>query len=346
MAGRQFYGFERGEAERRLRKLVSIADSSSPAIHKVNDAVALPGLPGLYDTEGRRIEEAAVRTVSPDAPLIRKEKLYKGAPGVVPLPESFEVVDEPVLFGGHLMKHYGHFIIESMSRLWARDLFPTLPLLFTSPRKWRDRPGYGVDVFKALDLDSRIRLVDRPTLFREVVCPATAFEYRWKVFSVADEPHSAVASALEGSSERSWRRPAYLTRSGLSDDLRKSDAEPELEQELSRRGFDVLRPETMSLAEQISLFEQAPLVVGTVGSALHTALFSRSPRTRLGILNWGRGYENCLLIDAVKQHTAYYLKSMRRRGEAAEHELDVGLTLRLLEEAGLLEATARVGFAD
>jgi hypothetical protein len=37
---------------------------------------------------------------------------------------------------------------------------------------------------------------------------------------------------------------------------------------------------------------------------------------------------------------------MRRRGETAEHELDVGLTLRLLEEAGLLEATARVGFAD
>lgn len=346
MAGRHFYGFAPGEAERRLRKLAGLADDPAPAIHELKDAVALPGIPGLYDLQGRRIAEAAVRTVSPDAPPIRRENLYKGAPGVVPLPDTFDTVDETVLFGGHLMKHYGHFVVESMSRLWARNLFPALPLLFTSPRKWRDPPGYGVQSLAALGLDQRVRLVDKPTIFRSVVCPGTAFEFRWKVFSVADDPHVAVANALERTSQRSWRRPAYLTRSGLSDDLRKSDAEPELEHELSKRGFDVLRPETLSLSEQISLFEQAPLVVGTLGSALHTALFSRSADTRLGILNWGRGFENYLLVDAVKQHTAYYLKSMRRRGETGEHELDVGLTLALLEEAGLAPATARVGFAD
>jgi capsular polysaccharide biosynthesis protein len=300
---------------------------------------------GLYDMEGRRIDEAAVRMLSDDAPALRKENLHKRVPGLVSLPDRFEVVDETVLFGGHLMKHYGHFIIESMSRLWARNLFPALPILFTSPRKWRHPPAYGTDVLAALGLQQRILLVNEPTIFRDVVCPATAFEYRWKAFSVADESHTEVARVLEGSCRRSWRRPVYLTRSGLSDDLRKSEAEPELEAELARRGFDVLRPEELSLAEQISLFEHAPLIAGTLGSALHTALFSRSPST-LAILNWGRGFEHYLLVDGVKRHTSYYLKSMQRRGEAGEHILDVGRTLQLLEEAGLVVAPARLGFGD
>ncbi len=195
MAERFFYGFEAGEVEDRLRKVVSTPDASRPAIYKLNDAVALPGLPGLYDTGGRRIEEAAVRMVSHDAPAIRREKLYKSDRGQVCLPDRLEVVHETVLFGGHLMKHYGHFIIESMSRLWARDLFATLPILFTNPSKWRQTPEnwpanrrFGMDVLAALDVTPRALLVDEPTIFREVVCPGTAIEYRWKAYSVADEP--------------------------------------------------------------------------------------------------------------------------------------------------------------
>jgi capsular polysaccharide biosynthesis protein len=248
-----------------------------------------------------------------------------------------------MLFGGHLMNHYGHFIIESMSRLWARDIFPALPILFTSPRKWREPPAFGMDVFAALNLGPRTLVIDQPTLFREVLCPGTAIEYRWKAYSVADEPHTAVAEALDRSKARGWRKPVYLTRSGLSEGLRKSDAEPELESCLSRRGFEVVRPEALSLREQIALFEQAPLIVGTVGSALHTALFSRTSGT-LATLNWGRGFEHYLLVDGVKRHTSYYLKSMKRHGETGEYVMNVERTLQLLEEAGLLAAQTRVGF--
>jgi capsular polysaccharide biosynthesis protein len=90
----------------------------------------------------------------------------------------------------------------------------------------------------------------------------------------------------------------------------------------------------MSLAEQIGMFEQAPLIAGTLGSAFHTALFSRTPGT-LAILNWGRGFEHYLLVDAVKRHTTYYIKSMHRYLEGREHVIDVGRSLDLLAETGL-----------
>jgi capsular polysaccharide biosynthesis protein len=341
MSGQFFHGFDPGEAERWLAKIVRTPDPSQPPICHLTDAVALPGIPGLHRPDGHRIAEAAARSVSPDAPLIRREKLYKGAPDIVEVPDTLEVVEQPVLFCGHLMKHYGHFVIESMSRLWARQMFPNLPILFTSPRKWRDPPPYGNDVIDALGLRERLQLVSRPTLYRHVVSPAPAIEYRWKAYSVADEPHVAVASALESrGSRRAWRNPVYLTRSGLPDTLRKSGAEPELEAELAKRGFDVVRPEELTLQEQIGLFERAPLVVGTLGSALHTALFARTGAT-LGILNWGRGFEHYLLVDAVKRHTAHYIKSVHRRLEDEVYVIDVPLTLQLLERAGLVDAKGR-----
>jgi capsular polysaccharide biosynthesis protein len=344
MAKRYFHGFDPGEAETKLRKVAKAPERSLPAIHQLNDAVALPGLPGLYDRHGYRIDAAAVRTVSSDAPAIRTKNLHKGIAGHVALPSGLEQVDNPVLFGGHLMKHYGHFIIESMSRMWARDYFPALPILFTSPRKWSQAPAYGVDVLAALKIFDRALLVDKPTIFRTVVCPSPAVEYRWKAFAVADEPHIAVANALDGPARRKWERPVYLTRSGLASDLRKSEAEPELEAELSVRGFDVIAPEFLSLQDQIHLFENVPLIAGTLGSALHTAMFSRS-RGLLALLNWGRGFEHYLLVDEVKQHTAHYIKCIQRRNGDAEYVLDVAQALRLMEQAGLLNYRPSIAFS-
>jgi hypothetical protein len=56
----------------------------------------------------------------------------------------------------------------------------------------------------------------------------------------------------------------------------------------------------------------------------------------LGILSWGNGIENDILANSRKPHTSYYTKSMQHHGEDGGVTLDVGLSLRLLEEAGLI----------
>jgi capsular polysaccharide biosynthesis protein len=342
---RYFYGYKPAQVDKLLGEIVTLADARRPPIHKLRDAIALKSIPGLFDIEGRRIDEAAARTVSPDAPPALREKVYMRQPLAVEVPKSLKVIEEPVLLGGHLMSQYGHFILESMSRLWARDLFPNLPIVFTRPGKWRDPPPYGTEVIDALGLRERMRLIEQPTLLRNVVCPDTAIKYRWRACTLVDEPHVAVADAVRIPHRRPWRRPVYLTRSGLADDLRKSEAEPELEADLAGRGFDIVRPEELSLPEQISLFEQAPLIVGTVGSAMHTALFSRSSAA-LAVLNWGRGFENYLLVDSVKTHTSYYLKSMKRGADARRVDIDVPLTINLLQEAALVEPRTSVLFRE
>ena len=312
-------------------------ESEQPAVHHLSDAVALPNLPGLYDLSGRRIDVAAHQTISPRAAEIRRRKVYEKLPELIKLPPDLDVVEGPILLGGCLFKHYGHYLIDSMSRLWARHRFPSLPILFTKDRKWKTPPAYSHEILGRLGLLSRVFWVDRPTLFRQVFCPGTAFEYRSKVYSDADEPHRRVADAAGVTGDGRWSRPVYLTRSGLRDEQVRSAAEPELEQQLSGRGVEIVRPETLPLADQIALFEQAPAVIGTTGSALHTVLFSRRSGSRLAILSSGRGLENYLMIDCLKQNNTHYLKCIERRTEEGEHVLDVQLALSLLERSGFLD---------
>ena len=337
----QFHGYDPGLKERLLGGIRLSPPGVPPAIQLLRDAVALPGYRGLYDARGSRIDAGHWRTLSEDAPELFRRKLHSRTPQSIDVPGQIAKFDQKVVFAGMLIPQYGHFLIDTMARLWAADLDPDLPLLFLKhPDDWVEYPDYVRTIFDALGLSSRIVTIDEPTLFREVVCPAPTFEYRSKVFSIADRPHRRVADRLVERPSPRWARPVYLSRSGLLSNQRKFAVELELEEEVQRRGVDIARPETLELAEQIALFEQAPVILGTVGSAFHTALFSRSSGNALGLLTWGRGIENYLLVDSIKSHQSHYIQSLT--GIEEKFTLDVERSLRLLESAGLLSSRAQI----
>jgi capsular polysaccharide biosynthesis protein len=107
-----------------------------------------------------------------------------------------------------------------------------------------------------------------------------------------------------------------------------------------------VRPENLELADQIAMFEQAPVVVGTVGSALHTALFSRRPGKVMATITWDRGFENYLLVDAAKQQQSHYVRGLTNPDPDGNFVLDVAGSLRFLEEAGLIPSTSQVSGAS
>jgi len=64
---------------------------------------------------------------------------------------------------------------------------------------------------------------------------------------------------------------------------RTIDFHDQLENLMVERGFVVLHPEALSLAEQACMFAKARVIVGEDGSALHNIIFS-APGARLGVL--------------------------------------------------------------
>ncbi len=63
----------------------------------------------------------------------------------------------------------------------------------------------------------------------------------------------------------------YLSRNSAQRQMLNRN---EIEHEAKRRGLRVVRPEALSIAEQIALFQGARVLVGEYGSALHNSVFS------------------------------------------------------------------------
>ena len=82
---------------------------------------------------------------------------------------------------------------------------------------------------------------------------------------------------------------------------------------MSRLGVKIVSPETLPLAEQIAIFEQAPAVIGMLGSAFHTALLSR--RTNLRMVDLTRTDQSAqapyAVIDALLMTDSTYVGCLK-----------------------------------
>ena len=129
----------------------------------------------------------------------------------------------------------------------------------------------------------------------------------------------------------------YLTRAGLAAGLRRASAEAVLEEQVGRLGMMVVRPEALTLADQVSLFNTASFVAGTVGSAFHTQLFSlRGDSLKMLIFSWEKLNSRYPMIDqiigsSVKYVNASTIRSLNEHERVVDIDLDVGRSISALE---------------
>ncbi len=99
------------------------------------------------------------------------------------------------------------------------------------------------------------------------------------------------------------RQNIYVSRVAPSW-FRKLSNQVDVEEIAVQEGLTLLKPETLSLAEQIKAFASADVIVGEFGSAMHNALFS-SPQTKVFCLNWINGMQS--RIAQLRRHRVGYL---------------------------------------
>jgi len=208
-------------------------------------------------------------------------------PWCAPRPKDLDAHRHPgrFVYGGVLMDHFGHFLLEAMARLWLIRTHPELPVLWHEidlPVPHAPWPGWRQEVWRLLGLDQhRHYVIHRPMRFGQVVVPRPGF-------STSEGLHSLQAAALAvvptptpapHSRERVW-----LSRGALPEQFGRLLGEEALERRLVGRGWTVLRPETLGVAAQASVFAGAATVAGFAGSAFHAVLLCVAPRARLCIL--------------------------------------------------------------
>lgn len=195
-------------------------------------------------------------------------------PDRLPNEPIVEVNDEEVVWGGCVQPHYGHFLTESVSRLWP--LLPGgelegMPVVCMRPsqkrheREWDEAfgvrpialPEHGVVRFTKMFVPEPAWMLPRAWIAPEIR------DIHLHARQNLDVPKVSPQGVL------------WLSRSELHRKQRAYD-EALLEWMLADH-VTLVHPQEKGLAEQVALIEASDAVAGLVGSAFHTLLTVLEP---------------------------------------------------------------------
>ena len=342
----RFFGF-RDRPEATLFSRFDYLPTGRPPLLELRDVLFLPDHRCLYDLRGARIEASKVTYVEDGAPAWFNEEKFgqierQTMPERIAPPAKAARIKDPVLFLGEVHDHYGHFITDSMSRMWALDELPAgLKVLFTPDPGLRLETPLVRRLMGAVGIEeTRLLRPDGPTVFDKLYCPIGALQLS-RIYQRFEAVHRRAAEALMRGGVERPTAPVYLTRSGLQQGLRRLKGEAELERRLEREGFVVVSPERLDLASQMAIFNSPHPVVGPFGSAMHTVLFRTAERgAGLATLFPGKVPPRFMMVDAIKGAEAAYIRCIRFEGEESEGGsgwvLDPDAAMAHLDAAGLL----------
>ncbi|WP_443751192.1 glycosyltransferase family 61 protein [Asticcacaulis solisilvae] len=317
----RFVDFDRDPAAQLGNSFVVAPQDELPQVTVLEDVFVLPDYDAIYTGDGRRLYGTRRSFVPNDLDFAAKtlarfnQNYASHAPEQVEIPADFDTRSDEVYFAGHAWAHYGHFLMDAMARFWALEDFPdTMPVLYTDrlAKGYKDLP-YVSPVIDALGLRDRAFSVDRPTRFKKLILPTASMQNVHRVYHAHARPHIATARFLLKDYASQFKdKRVYLSRSKLGKNLRQSGQEAMLEDRLKGDGFVVVYPETLSLIQQVDIFNNAASIAGTAGSAFHTSLFSLPEFSgRIAMLSWDKINNRYLMVDLIKAYPITYVNSCK-----------------------------------
>lgn len=183
------------------------------------------------------------------------------------------VCDETVIYGGVLFDHFGHFLVESVNRLWyvVKNRDQPYPIVFIKEMARKLSP-HVIEFFKLLGIDKeRLVFIDKPTRFSKIIVPCQSGVLSGYYSELFMLPYQIAAAAVDAKPcER-----VYLSRRRFKNGI-TIYGEEKLEKAFKANGFKVIYPERLSLRDQIAYIKGAKEIASIVGSATHLSLFAKN----------------------------------------------------------------------
>jgi capsular polysaccharide biosynthesis protein len=319
---------------------LSVRAGCPDRVLELNDVFVVPGrdFQCLYDGDGRRISES--RVWRGDGEYIDSDHER------IKLPSEFARIDEPVLYLSSYFNHWGHFLTESLSRLWARAAHPELRHLavcFAGLSRPREQDINPAAFFHAPSAEMRFIEARAPARLAKCFVPAPSFINRacaHRAHLLA--PREIAEAYLAGEARTASDQPVYLSRARIANGGRVINNEAEVETLLAKAGVTIVHPERLTLREQIVLFNTRKTFIGCVGSAFHTTMFALAgPGLTTHVLSQKWHNRNCLMMDAIVGNASHYVSVLQRvpaqRAEReVEFEIDVPFAAEYFRGAGII----------
>jgi hypothetical protein len=294
--------------------------------------------------------------------LIREAIHCRGAAGTQTLPmtsiEKYSSgncleIRQPVLYGGILFNHFGHFILESLCRLYAyptvREIDPFV--LFHSqwgPPRYLEKNNFVNQILTGLGIPvDRLIFVERVAKISKVIIPTQKYG-----FGFTRKPDELFVKFV-GSFRFKHKVPGglekaekiYVSRSNLQNKGRQI-GEKIFEAYLAGEGYRIFYPEQHTFIEQLTVYACAGRLIFSEGSALFSCIFLTDMKADVAVVcrrrdphHSTRGATDCLhgfgknilWIDAVRGQYQFGLDTWD-----ALADIDWCEVSRLLREHGFV----------
>ncbi|MFK7876364.1 MAG: DUF563 domain-containing protein [Paracoccaceae bacterium] len=191
------------------------------------------------------------------------------------------------LWGGVLWNHFGHFLVESTSRLWAvpqlRDHIDGILFIPKRPRRGGRVLPYQQEFVQLLGCDARIKIINQPTQVDRLFVPGQGFGIG-RISAGSLPFRQAMADHFASDVAPVGAEKVYVSRSNLRLSLGRILGERELERNLKAQGYSIFHPEDHDLATQIATYKAAKTILACEGSALHLIGMVAQSNQHIGII--------------------------------------------------------------
>ncbi|MEO0372627.1 MAG: glycosyltransferase family 61 protein [Pseudomonadota bacterium] len=182
------------------------------------------------------------------------------------------------LYAGIGRHHFGHFLVETLIRLWAagyyRDELDGIVIVPNRGMDFSNAIHRRFGPFLALLTDGLVaHLPSHPTRYETLLLPSPGFgPLNWisgtPIFRREIRARVAAKLRPEGESK------LYISRTQLGKGDKLVNQEARIEDAMRKAGYDIFYPEQHTIAQQLSRYMAATTIVGAEGSAFHLAPFA------------------------------------------------------------------------
>ena len=222
---------------------------------------------------------------------IDRDKIDYNEQDVVHLPGRY-------VFGGFFRPHFGHFLVECLSHLWAIDsvkgsfngvlYVPFRGTPFPKPQDQEVFQNICKSRFEALGIDVPVHITNGPVQVDEIIMGTSGFCITPKISSASyfrKFIRTRNAVPLEEDKPEKLDRKIYISRTAIGARKGHILGEAYLERAFLEAGFEIFHPQHHPFEEQLSVYRQAQKIVAIEGSALHLPPFSMSRHCDVTIIS-------------------------------------------------------------
>lgn len=194
--------------------------------------------------------------------------------------------------------HFGHMLVDMPGRLWTASepelsAIADLPSVAFATHGMQGRSGMPALLARLLNAmglaPDRVVIADRPMRVQELIIARRISPHRGpggpRYNRVMVAAGRRIAADNHGTTQL-----VYFSRSRLSHDRRPVARATALQIDdlFAKRGFTVVHPQDLDIADQISVVRGATHIAGFVGSQLHLSAFSERRGLKLLVICPGR----------------------------------------------------------